>query len=41
MNADAANGKIRVFNEYFFRDLSHLYLEWEMIADGIPVLGEL
>ena len=37
-DADAANGKIRVFNEYFFRDLSHLYLEWEMIADGIPVL---
>ncbi len=37
-NADAANGKIYVFNEYFFRDLSHLSLEWELTADGIPVL---
>ncbi|MFA5301185.1 MAG: glycoside hydrolase family 2 TIM barrel-domain containing protein [Bacteroidales bacterium] len=35
---DAANGKISVFNENFFRDLSHLYLEWEVTADGIPVL---
>lgn len=36
--ADVVNGKINVFNEYFFRDLSHLSLEWKLIADGIPVL---
>jgi beta-galactosidase len=35
---DAANGKISVFNEHFFRDLSHLYMEWEVTAEGIPVL---
>lgn len=35
---DAANGKVRVLNEYFFRDLSHLSMDWELLCDGIPVL---
>lgn len=35
---EAVNGKIRVFNEYFFRDLSHVSLSWEVTADGVPVI---
>ncbi|HPW78077.1 MAG: Beta-galactosidase [Bacteroidetes bacterium ADurb.Bin037] len=35
---DVLNGRIGIFNEYFFRDLSHLSLEWELIANGVPVL---
>ena len=32
--ADASRGRIEVFNEYFFRDLSAYTLEWELLSDG-------
>ena len=32
-----ASGKIRIFNEYFFRDLSAFRLDWTLTADGRPV----
>lgn len=32
--ADLANGEINIFNEYFFRDLSAYYLEWEVLKGG-------
>ncbi len=32
--ADVASRKVRVFNENFFTDLSNVYLEWALIADG-------
>ena len=35
--ADLIQGEINVYNEYFFRDLSGYYLEWEVLADGEPV----
>lgn len=35
--ADIAKGEISVYNENFFRDLSAYYLEWQLLADGIPV----
>lgn len=28
------DGKVKVYNEYFFRDLSAYRLEWELLADG-------
>ena len=31
---DIAKGEIEIYNEYFFRDLSAFYLEWELVADG-------
>lgn len=31
---DLKNGKVEVYNEYFFRDLSNFMLEWELVADG-------
>lgn len=31
---DLAVGKIEIYNEYFFRDLSNFYLQWELVADG-------
>lgn len=31
------NGEISVFNEYFFRDLSAYYMEWEVLNNGKPV----
>ena len=31
---DLANGKINVYNENFFRDLSSYYAEWQLVADG-------
>jgi beta-galactosidase len=31
---DLPNGKINVFNEYFFRDLSAYYAEWNLLVDG-------
>lgn len=38
-------GEIKVFNEYFFRDLSAYYMEWELLADGervqAGIVGEL
>ncbi|MDY5240003.1 glycoside hydrolase family 2 TIM barrel-domain containing protein [Bacteroides helcogenes] len=32
--SDLKNGEINVFNEYFFRDLSAYYLEWEVLKGG-------
>ena len=34
---DLIQGEINVYNEYFFRDLSGYYLEWEVLFDGEPV----
>jgi len=31
---DLKNGKVEVYNEYFFRDLSNFTMEWELMADG-------
>ncbi len=31
---DMASGKISVFNEHFFRDLSAYYLEWTVVENG-------
>ena len=31
---DLTNGQIEVYNEYFFRDLSNFFLQWELVADG-------
>lgn len=35
--ANLKNGEINIFNEYFFRDLSAYYLEWEMLKNGKSV----
>lgn len=35
--ADLQTGKVKVYNENFFRDLSDLNLEWTLIHDGSPV----
>ncbi|RKD90946.1 glycoside hydrolase family 2 TIM barrel-domain containing protein [Mangrovibacterium diazotrophicum] len=31
---DLASGQVEIYNEYFFRDLSNFYLQWELVADG-------
>lgn len=31
------NSKLRVFNSYFFRDLSNFFLLWELVKDGTTV----
>lgn len=33
--ADLKNGEINVFNEYFFRDLSAYYMEWEALRENM------
>ncbi len=35
--ADIKSGKVNVYNEYFFRDLSDLTLNWTLLHDGKPV----
>ncbi|MBQ8421852.1 MAG: DUF4981 domain-containing protein [Bacteroidales bacterium] len=35
---DALNGRIEVYNEYFFRDLSGFRMDWVIEADGRAVL---
>ena len=35
----ALNGRVSVYNENFFIDLSRYMLRWEVIADGKPVLA--
>ena len=35
--ADIKSGKVNVYNENFFRDLSDLNLEWTLLHDGKPV----
>lgn len=32
--ADLKNGEVDIFNEYFFRDLSAYYLEWQVLKNG-------
>ncbi len=34
---DLAAGKVEVYNEYFFRDISNYSLEWTILADGRAV----
>lgn len=34
---DIAKGKLKVFNENFFRDLSDCRMQWELLKDGVPV----
>lgn len=36
-NIDAAKGRVKIFNEFLFRDLSDVYMQWEVIADGKPI----
>lgn len=35
--SDLKTGKIKVYNENFFRDLSHLTLNWTLLNNGVPV----
>lgn len=35
--ADLQRGKVKVYNENFFTDLSDCYLEWQLLADGEAV----
>ena len=32
--ADLLAGKIKVYNENFFKELNDIYLDWELVADG-------
>lgn len=32
--SDLMTGKIKVYNENFFKDLQNVYLDWELVADG-------
>lgn len=34
---DPAAGRVKVFNENFFRDLSAYRLQWTLLRDGVPV----
>lgn len=34
---DAATGRIKIYNEYFFIDLSRYSLRWELSVQGVPV----
>lgn len=34
---DLASGKVKVYNENFFRDLSHVNLDWVLLNNGVPV----
>nr|WP_321453764.1 glycoside hydrolase family 2 TIM barrel-domain containing protein [uncultured Carboxylicivirga sp.] len=33
-DVDIKNGKVEVSNEYFFRDLSNFYLQWDLVSEG-------
>ncbi len=35
--ADMNAGKVKVYNENFFRDLSNLNLDWTLLNNGVPV----
>ncbi|MBQ7269453.1 MAG: DUF4981 domain-containing protein [Bacteroidales bacterium] len=37
--SDAGPGKMKIFNEHFFIGTSRYRLEWEVVADGRPVLA--
>ena len=32
--SDLANGKVNIYNENFFRDLSNYYAEWQLLVNG-------
>ena len=34
---DTATGKLSIYNENFFRDLSHLSMNWTLLNNGVPV----
>lgn len=34
---DIAKGKLKVYNENFFRDLSDCRMEWQLLKNGVPV----
>lgn len=34
---DLVAGKVRISNQYYFIDLSHLELQWELLIDGVRV----
>ncbi len=34
-----AQGRVEVYNEYFFRDLSNVRMEWTVVCDGREILG--
>ena len=36
---DLSKGRISVYNENFFKDLSDVYMEWEVLENGVPVLN--
>ena len=36
---DVANGRVEVYNEYFFRDLSNVRMVWTVLCDGREILG--
>lgn len=36
---DLQKGLVNVYNENFFADLSDYYMEWQIVADGEPVLS--
>ncbi len=31
---DPMTGKVQIYNENFFKDLSNVYMEWQVVADG-------
>lgn len=37
LTSDAGNGKVKVFNEFFFRGLENVTLEWTLLRDGVAV----
>ena len=37
LNGSKGSMTLRIHNEHFFRDLSHVMLRWELVADGEPV----
>ena len=37
--SDAGVGKLKIFNEHFFISAGRYRLEWEVVADGVPVLS--
>lgn len=38
MPVDLRKGTVKVYNENFFTGLNNCYLEWQLVADGEPVL---
>ena len=36
---DINSGKIEIYNEYFFTDLSNYRLEWQLVQDGVATHG--